>query len=181
MSGEEHCPVFKNDRKVYLFGTDRYVYMCGGQVDLITLIDALWPNQFSRLHEALNKVALRRNRGFSHHTAEGVVRMMAECSTASLVKPLKAVFRAAGLDPNDVAAMMLTQIWQHVLAKASENRQNTLLDNVHWNIVNAASRLKKVNIEEYIREYPDHQYVARTLDNLNKTKRRKVGDETSTE
>lgn len=168
--------VYDGYRKVFI-NQEIFVYMHSGNVDLKTMIEAVWNADPIKqiLLTALHQVSERRKKAFSIEHHNGIEMFFPHNGFDGVEPCLKTVFRCARIQHNFFREKD-TAVWKIIRLRASKNRIDTRVDRKRQQLDYCAEYLDD-HFDEFVAAYPDYKYVAAALRNVPSNKRHRQNED----
>lgn len=171
--------VYDGYRKVFI-NQETFVYMRSGNVDLKTMIEAVWNADPIKqiLLASLHQVSQRRKKAFSIENHSGIKMFFPHNNFDGVEPCLKSVFRCAQIR-SDFVREKQSAVWKIIRLRASKNRIDSRADWKRRQLDYCAEYLDN-HFDEFVAVYPDYKYAAAALRNVPPNKRhRRNEDDTS--
>ena len=162
-------------RKVSLGKDGLYVFMVFGKVDFKSFIDAVWNGcpEKEALLKALPIVA-EKYKNIMHGLLYDEKHLyFLDFQSNDYDKIIRAVFLEAKVPYSVLFDKQNGTVWNTIKEKAKLTRVSSECDRVKSNIEFGSEFLKE-HYDDFVAEYPEYHSIARSVRDLQKSKRRKI-------
>lgn len=153
------------------------ICMLFGRVEVVDFMNVIWKDapELQALLRAAADVFEKPPPTLAVSTTikTGQKRYMEFFPSSQFSSLLHTVFMKARVPVSLLNEKIDSRIWKLIEEKAERTKVTSECDRVKRNM-DAAEEFLLQHYDDFVAEYPDYKYVARTLSNINKTKRRKI-------